>query len=202
MRSLIVIVFLLLSHVALSEQGPGGNFGVSFLGEFTSSNHREVAIGKIESKTGLVFGLGFNFRVLPEVAIEVDLLNIQKNFELVPTASSRESYLLTYLEMPVLVKYMPSKYFHLKGGPYLTGLLIDSVRESGGVANPNKTEFKNDFGVTLGTWIGFPTKKSLVVGIDLRYDLGFADIQADSAPETVLYTRAFVGMLNFSFNFR
>lgn len=195
-----VFIFLFLAHLAFSEQ-MNGNFGLVALGGFSSSNHKGVGLGQVDSKMGLTFGIGFDFKVLPNVAIEVDILNTQKNFELTATGT-RESYTLTYLEAPVLVKWIASKNFHLKTGPYLTGLLIDGNRESAGQANPVKASFKNDYGVTFGTWFGFQTKKNLQIGLDLRYDLGLADIQWDNDPSTLLYTRTFMALMTLTFNFK
>lgn len=184
-----------------AELRPRNGLGFSLLGGFSNTQHRDISLGQISSQMGLTFGFGMDFLVLPEVSIEINLLNTQKNFEIMPSGGGRESYLLTYLEAPVMVKWWLSKNFQVKAGPYLTGLLIQANRESAGQSQPVKTEFNNDYGVTVGTWLGFQTKKNLLVGLDVRYDLGLADLRADNAPETSLYTRTLLTMLTFNFLF-
>jgi hypothetical protein len=152
---------------------------------------------------GLSFGFGLEFSVLPSVSVEIDVLNAQKNFELLPSGGgAKESYYLTYLETPVLIKWLLSKNFNLKAGPYLSGLIISGTKETGGVASSVKSEFKNDYGITFGAWFGFQTKKNLLIGLDIRYDLGMSDIRNDSVADNHLYTRTLMGLLNFTFLFK
>ncbi|MFM8268889.1 MAG: outer membrane beta-barrel protein [Pseudomonadota bacterium] len=177
--------------------------GLNLLGGFSSTNHEQTGLGGVESQMGLSFGFGLEFPVLPNVAVEIDILNAQKNFEFTSSLGGlKESYYLTYLETPVLIKWLLSKNFNFKVGPYLSGLMISGVKESGGVSSPVKSEFKNDYGVTFGAWFGFQTKKNLLIGLDLRYDLGMADIRNDNLADSHLYTRTLMALLNFSFLFK
>lgn len=199
----LVLLLVMWSSSALSEPRLNSGLGLNLLGGFSSTNHEQVALGGVESQMGLTFGVGLEFSVLPNVSVEIDLLNAQKNFEFAANSgSAKESYYLTYLETPVLIKWLLSKNFNLKVGPYLSGLIISGVKESNGVSSSVKSDFKNDYGVTFGAWFGFQTKKNLLIGLDLRYDLGMSDIRYDSFADNHLYTRTLMGLLSFSFLFK
>lgn len=200
----LLAAFVILFPIrAKSEPRVNGSIGLNFLGGFSTTNHEQVALGGVESQMGLSYGFGLEFSVLPTVSIEVDILNAQKNFEFAsPSSSSKESYYLSYLETPVLIKWLASRNFNLKVGPYLSSLMISATRDSGGNSNSVKSEFKNDYGITFGAWFGFQTKKNLLIGLDIRYDLGMADIMNDRLAETHLYSRTLMTLLNFTFLFK
>lgn len=198
----LLVLILLGPGLALSEQRLNGGLGLNLLGGFSTTNHEQVALGGVESQMGLTYGFGLEFGVLPNVSVEVDILNSQKNFEFTGNGGVKESYYLTYLETPVLIKWLLSKNFNLKVGPYLSGLIISGTKESAGSSTSVKSEFKNDYGVTFGAWFGFQTKKNLLIGLDLRYDLGMSDIRNDNIADNHLYTRTLMGLLSFSFLFK
>ena len=199
-----ILMFALMgSGFSLGEQRLNGGMGLNLLGGFSSTNHEQIALGGVESQMGLSFGFGLEFSVLPSVSVEIDILNAQKNFEFLPSGGgAKESYYLTYLETPILIKWLLSKNFNLKAGPYLSGLMISATKETGGVSSSVKSEFKNDYGVTFGAWFGFQTKKNLLIGLDIRYDLGMSDIRDDGIADNHLYTRTLMGLLNFTFLFK
>ncbi|NBX75544.1 MAG: hypothetical protein EBQ92_03255 [Proteobacteria bacterium] len=199
----LLLIVLMGTRLSLGEQRLNGGFGLNLLGGFSSTNHEQVALGGVESQMGLSFGLGLEFSVLPTVSVEIDILNAQKSFQFLPLGGgTKESYYLTYLETPVLIKWLLSKNFNLKAGPYLSGLMISATKEAGGATSSVKSEFKNDYGITFGAWFGFQTKKNLLIGLDIRYDLGMADIRNDSVADNHLYTRTLMGLLNFTFLFK
>jgi len=199
----VVAFFLVFSSLGKSEARLNGSLGLNLLGGFSTTNHEQVALGGVESQMGLSFGFGLEFSVLPSVSIEIDILNAQKNFEFgSPDNGDKESYYLTYLETPILIKWLASRNFNLKVGPYLSGLMISATKESGGVSSSAKGAFKNDYGLTVGAWLGFQTKKNLLIGLDMRYDIGMADIMNDKLANTHLYTRTLMGLLNFTFLFK
>jgi len=205
-KSLVLPLFLLVlitSGLSFGEPRLNGGLAINLLGGFSSTNHEQSALGGVESQMGLSYGFGLEFPVLPTVSVEIDFLNAQKSFEFLPMGGGvKESYYLNYLETPVLIKWLLSKNFNLKVGPYLSGLMISATKEAGGVSSPVKSEFKNDYGVTFGAWFGFQTKKNLLIGLDLRYDLGMSDIRNDSLADSHLYTRTLMGLLNFTFLFK
>lgn len=202
-RFLLLTALILSGLPAFSEQRGGGSIGVNLFGGFGSTHHEQNGVGLVESQMGLTYGLGLEFIVLPDVSVEIDLLNTQKNFEAFPSGGTeKESYFVNYLETPVLIKWRASKNFHLKTGPFLSSLMIKAEKESGGVSEPVKDRFKNDYGVTFGAWFGFQTKKSLWIGLDVRYDMGLADIWKDNTAGTQLYSRTVMGLLNFTFLFK
>jgi len=202
-KTFFCLIGLWGTSLVWAEARAGGSVGVHLLGGFSSTNHKQNGLGVVESQMGLTFGLGIDFIVMPQLAIEVDFLNAQKNFELTPGGSSaKESYYLTFMQVPVLVKLLASKNFHLKAGPYLSGLLMSGYREGSGASSPVKDQFRNDYGVTLGAWLGMQTKKNLMIGLDMRYDIGLADLRNDNLPETNLYSRTLVTLLTFTFLFK
>ena len=202
-KLITLILVLCCGPFALAEARSAGSVAVHLLGGFTSTHYKEGGLGKVESQMGLAFGLGIDFWVMPQLGIEIDFLNAQKNFELTPAGSSgKESFYLTFLQMPVLVKLMASKNVHLKAGPYLGGLLMSGFKEGSGSSSSVKDQFRNDYGVTVGAWLGTQTKKNLLIGVDLRYDIGLADLRNDNLPETTLYSRTLTTLLTLTFLFK
>lgn len=206
--ALFILLTLLTPMLVHGEQqsrgGGGGNggTGVLFLGGFSFAHNRSMNAGVVDTKMGMNFGLGIEFRVLSSLALEIDFLIAQKNYESILSSGLREAYYLTYFETPVLVKWLVTPHFHLKVGPYLGSFLISATRESNGGEAPVKSEFKNDYGATFGLWLGMPAKKNLSLGLDIRYDLGIADVQNDGDPSSALYTRALMTLFTVVFHFK
>lgn len=198
---LLVIAFL--SAPATAEPRFGGAqkpITATAFGGFSLPSDRYVGSGQSSGFTGLAFGFGLEIRVLPKFYVAFDILHVSKGYDLNDgTTLTRTS--LNFVEFPVRFKYLATPHLAFFTGPYLTAIIVSATREAGGVATPAKGEFSNDYGVTVGTWVGFQATQTLTVGVDARYDFGLADIQNDHRPDDHIYTRAFLGMLTLTLGF-
>jgi len=85
---------------------------------------------------------------------------------------------LGYINVPVLIQYMFDNGFRLQAGPQV-GFLVNAKSEVGSNDTDVKNNFKSiDFG--LGFGVGY-IKPSTGFGVDLRYNIGVANINENTA---------------------
>ena len=195
------MIFLSCAVCFAEVSGGQKKYGFSFLGGFAFSGHKSNGAGSVQSSTGLSFGIGLDYKVMPSIAIEVDLLDVWKNYEVHGAASVTKNS-LSYLEIPILIKYIASPNFSLKAGPYLAAFIMSADREVGRTSSAVKGDFANDFGMTFGAWAGFYPNQGFSIGLDLQYDLGLNNILGDSDPSHSINSRTFISMLAMTFYFK
>lgn len=85
---------------------------------------------------------------------------------------------LNYLNIPLNFQYMFDNGFRLQAGPQL-GILTSAKLKTGDIKSDSKSNFKiADIGVTLGfSYI----KPSTGLGIDIRYNHGLSNINANNS---------------------
>lgn len=171
------------------------------LGGFSFTNNASQGLGGVNGVTGLSFGIGGEVKVLPQISLCLDILDVQKGFQNT-FGGALTNYDLQYLEFPFTIKYSPAAQVAFRLGPYLGAFLTSAIREGQGISASVKGNFKNDFGVTVGTWFGFNPNPSMSVGLDLRYDMGLSNILNDAAPENIVKTRAAIAMATVAFYFK
>lgn len=197
---LLITIFLSLSARAERPYGKNKLFAVNIYGGFTVPNNQYHGGSKLSGYTGLGYGLGIDIRPISEVALSIDFLHTTKGHWLSVDGSATR-YEVNFLEFPVKIKLYPTNFLAFFVGPYLSGLVISAVRESDGGASSVKSEYKNDFGITWGVWLGIPASPLLTLGLDLRYDYGLADIEKDDNPSDKIYTRALLGLFTVTLTF-
>ena len=90
----LLAVIALAAMPARAERGfggGGGGFALSVLGGFSIAHDKSVGAGQIDSQMGLAFGFGADFRILPNMTLEVDILNVEKNFDLLQASGTKEA---------------------------------------------------------------------------------------------------------------
>ena len=79
---------------------------------------------------------------------------------------------------------------------------MSANRQSSGVNSPIKGDFTNDYGVSVGGWLGFWANPQLAVGLDVRYDMGLANVQNVAEPSSAIKTRAVNAMVTLIFGLK
>lgn len=206
LKHIIVITLILCSTASFAERritGGGGARKISGLlyGGFSFSSHKSEGGAGVDGYTGLAFGLGVDYKIMNQISLGIDMLYTQKNYQ-ARTSSSVTQFDLSFLEFPFFIKWNPFKEFQLKVGPYLTGLMVSANRQSSGVNSPIKGDFTNDYGVSMGGWLGFWANPQLAVGIDVRYDMGLANVQNVAEPSSAIKTRAVNALVTLIFGLK
>ena len=141
-----------------------------------------------QSKTSFNAGIfaniplgGSTFRFQPEIAFSSQGGKVQGASG--TTASGTYEQDLHYLTLPLNFQLMTSKGFFVQTGPQLGYLVSAKIKNPSGTGAPaadddNKDDFdKLDFSWSGG--IGYLSRMGL--GVDLRYNIGIANIVADDA---------------------
>ena len=156
---------------------------------FSFNDHESTNLTPIRGYTGINFGFGVMYKFLPMFSLGADMLFIHKSYELDDNGTIYR-YDPGYLEFPVQLHFQPVSWFYLHAGPYLASIILSGTKQGQGQLDAVKSTFANDYGVTMGFWIGIPTNPKLHVGIDFRYDYGLADIQFTKWPNYTIHSRS------------
>lgn len=180
--------------------GQGKKFHFPIYGGFTFTTHKTLNQGSISNSIGLGYGFGFEYRILSNFRLGFDVLYLSKSYEENLNGVNRKVS-LSLLEFPVKLKYMPIPQLHFFAGPYLLSFVQSATLQSQGSAASVKGQFTNDYGLTFGTWVGFQATPVLCVGLDLRYDLGLANVQDKNDPSFVIRTRTIIALFTLTLGF-
>ena len=172
----------------------------NFYGGFTQSTIRSNIPAELGNRAGLGFGLGLDLRLSRNLWIGFDLLEVERNFSVDDGVVS--NYDLAYIELPVKLRYVVGKNLHLFAGPYLASYLVSALESSQGNVTGVKNNFTNDYGVTVGGWLGIHPSETVQLGVDVRYDIGFADIRNTGVPYDFTNTRTLLVMATFGFKIK
>lgn len=205
LKFILVVSLLLLAQPSFAERrvssGTQKKLSGLLYGGFSFTNHKGEAAGSLKGQTGLAFGFGVDYKIMNDISLGLDMLYTQKSYQ-TTTLTSVTQYDLSYLEFPVYVKWSPARELQLKVGPYLAGMMVSANRQVSGVDSAIKGDFANDFGVSFGGWLGFWANPKLAVGVDLRYDMGLANIQNVAQPSSAIRTRTFISTLTLIFGLK
>lgn len=197
MKKAILIICLLAGAVTYAQSGTGIgikgglNFGAS--GDLSETVSNDISDISSDSKVGFhlgVFGkMDFGtlyFRpelVYTKLNAEYDLSEGKKDFE------------MSKLDMPLLVGLNILGPVHIFAGPSLQYVLDTDLEDI------ELEDVKNDF--TVGFNIGAGVNLSDQLGVDLRYERGFSDNEAEFAniSESRVDTRPSQLILGLSYKF-
>ncbi len=197
-RLIALIIFLPCIIYGEVYQSKNGIFILPFYGGFSITNHNLIGdTKKVRPLVGVSFGAGIEYIASPKFSIGIDFLLTSKGYELEDTNLTRHT--ISYIDIPIKLKYWPFYFLNIYAGPYLTSFLTGAISESAGQSENVKTSYGNDFGMVGGIWFGFPFSKKFSAGIDIRYEAGLSDIQNDAFPETSLKTRTIIILLSIVF---
>ena len=178
MRKLILVlvtVFITasLSTVAQSKLGFGMKGGINMAGQSTSGEGLNV---NVENIMRLHAGFYVNYFIKDYLAIQPELLVSGKGSKWDdPYYDTKD--LLTYIDIPILIKVQPVKFLNVHAGPQF-GYLISALQKD--IEENEKTDIKEwynaaDLGLVIGSEVNLPYKLSLT----LRYVLGLMSASND-----------------------
>lgn len=200
--NILMALSLLFAPSVFGEGFVQRRLAFHFYGGFSfASNSGTNQSGILSGRTSLSYGLGGEYRILSRLALGLDILHVTKSHNFLEN-NVTSSYQLTYLTMPMQLKWYATPWLMFHGGPYLANFILAAFKESNGVFVPMKDNFRNDFGLTFGAWGGFQASNVLWVGLNMRYDVGMQDVEADQDPSDEIKTRAFMIMGTMTFTFR
>lgn len=194
--------FLLLavgSFTAFAASAQTTSFGVK--AGMTSANMKASGGGMtftFDSKIGFYagflaeIGVSESFAVQPELYYAAMGAKQEYKFE-------DESYKMTensnYLNLPILLKYK-NQGFAAFVGPQV-GYLLSAKSKAEGESMDSKDNYKSiDFSGIIGAGYTLPSG----IGIDARYQMGFANIAKDTDGEGTVKNNAFMVGLHYFFN--
>ena len=166
--TLILLAFLIVPLVTFSQ---GIGIGVKAGANFSNVNWDDPDISP-ESVTNFHFGGYLNLNLSDKFGITPEVLFSSQGSD-IPIENSLLAKLdMTYIAIPVMLKYKPIKFLFIEAGPqfsFLTKAEIDFVGDVEDIKDQLKN---NDFGLAFGAGVNLP----LGFNAGARYVLGFANI--------------------------
>ena len=170
-----------------------------FMG-FTFNDHEATKVGhSVAGYTGIAFGLAVDYRFVPMFSLSGEVLFLTKAYEL-DNGSTITRYDPKYLQFPVQLKFQPANWVYFHAGPYLASLVLSGTRVGNGQVDAVKFDFDNDYGCTMGVWIGIASNQKLNVGLNIRFDYGLADIEYDKYPGDTVRTRTLMPLFTITWS--
>lgn len=185
---MLALAMISLNATSLLAEGGAKKWHLPIYMGFSFNEHESTNVTPISGYTGITFGLGLDYRFLPMCSLSAGMLFISKSYEL-STNGDLTRYNPAFLEFPVELIFQPAGWVYFHAGPYLASLVLSGTKVGDGQLEAIKGLFANDYGITLGMWLGIYNNPKLHVGLDLRYDYGLADIQFVKWPNYTIHTR-------------
>ena len=150
-------------------------------------------------ETGLKIGIVSDFKIKKFLSFHPELIYIQKGVSLPLENLSNEityrSPKVDYIQIPIMFNFsldMNTLSFQIFAGPYISYGLKASAINIEDINNPYKEIFtfedinthRLDFGASFGTSLVLEIAKAKKMFLDLRYNLGLRDINADPVGST------------------
>ena len=165
-------LLLLLAAVSLSvtyAQLQVGAKGGLNLSKFTGNDAGDAKM-KVGFNVGALAGYSITDMISVQAELQYSLQGAKYNADSILASGNIN---LSYLNIPILIKYTHPSGFFAETGPQL-GLLLSAKSKSGGVTEDVKSSFKStDFSWVFG--LGFLTSAN--IGIDARYNLGLSTLE-------------------------
>ena len=212
----VLIFFVVISNSSIAQRYYELSFEVVGGINYTYYSEASPNIGRslpYEEKMGFNIGGGFTYRATELLALHIEVIYSEKQFQ----QGNDQSYIkqkLLYIDIPLLLQLNISPNVNVKTlfyfGSYVS-FLIKQDQESSQIIgisyfHPNKY----DYGLLLGGGIGIPID-NFEVGIDIRYHFGLGNLNEFSGyfdQPNNYYASTYDGRLNslvlllkFGFNF-
>lgn len=190
-RSSIILGTIALCG-ASSVQAHAQRFGITVGATFSNIHGADDL--QLEQRTGTTVGASLQMPVGPHLAIQPELLFVNKgaSFRRQPTTGARQGGIkLDYIEIPVLLRYDFARTLlgpHLYIGPsasFNVGCTLFDFNNSTGKSDCKSNDFKPrslDYGLSLGGGVDLNLGGTSLTG-GARYGIGLADIRSDNSQE-------------------
>ena len=182
---LLTLTFLMISissadaqskyfHKAQPKLGVGVKAGLNDASQTTTGESANV---DVESILGINGGAYCNYFLFDFLAIQPELMISGKGVHWKDQYYDAKD-ILTYIDLPVLIKYQPVKVFNIHAGPQF-GYRLSAMQKS--LETGEKTDIKNyykdfDLGLAFGIEANLPFRINLTV----RYVLGLNPATTDT----------------------
>lgn len=167
------IVFSLTNVCGQPDIGFGIKAGINLSDQVTTGTGEGVNVKSILRPLG---GIYFNYLIFDKLAVQPELLVSGKGSDWDdPYYNVRD--LLTYIDIPVMVKYQVIKVVNITAGPQF-GYLLKAVQkdnDSGDKENITDYYKKPDFAISIGAEANLPYR----INVSLRYVFGLLDTTTD-----------------------
>ena len=176
MRKIFLTVALLsLCSIAFAGPGLGIKGGANFATQNAKSNFPGVDIST-SNITGFVGGVYVNWFFGDKIAIQPELLFSRKGSDseytmgTSPLQSSTNK--LTYIDIPIVLKWQIIKYFNIHAGPQFS-ILTKAEMDDGYTVEDIKDDLKNsDVGLIIGAEANLPLR----LNVTARYIFGLSNV--------------------------
>lgn len=176
MKTIILTLLLELLCISNVSANNGIGYGVRAGLNIASQKAREDGENvNTSSLLGVHIGAYGNYFIFEPVAIQVELLFSQKGSKWTDLYFSGKD-MLSYIDIPLLIRYQPLEYLNVQAGPQF-GILLSAKQT---YDNKDKMDLKNfykgsDIGMVFGVEGNFPHN----INITLRYILGLSTVSPD-----------------------
>ncbi len=154
---------------------------------------------------GFAAGLFADYQIAPQFAVAVEPMYVMKGAKYeatLGTVKETAKLKLSYIEIPVLAKFMPTMTGNIKpsifAGPFV-GLRMSAKVSDGASVDVKDNVKSTDFGIAFGAGVAYGMTKGAIT-LDARYDLGLSKIgkapSGGTAPN--IKTSAILVMLGYS----
>lgn len=172
----MMVAFLLsIFSQVIAQRGVGWGIkgGINVSDQVTSGKSGNVDVNNILRYNG---GAYFNYFFLDKLAVQSELLISGKGSDWVdPVYDARD--LLTYIDLPVLIRYQIFNFLNLHAGPQVGYLLSAKQKDntSGEVISINDYYKKVDLGMVIGAEVNL----SFRINLTVRYAIGLIPSTTD-----------------------
>lgn len=167
-KLMIAVVAIFVGTTAFSQEiDLGIKAGANFANITDASN--------LSNKTGFQAGIFGGIKFTDKVGIQADMLYSQQGAEF-----DGGEFDLTYINVPIVVKYYLFQGLNLQAGPQFGFIVEDKITFDvfGDISRKAKAE-EFDMSAVVGAGYDFP----FGVRLDARYNFGLTDVSKDSGAE-------------------
>lgn len=175
----LIFTFLAGSLVKVSAQpaiGFGVKAGINISKQSTSIETQNVEAIDLKGLLRLNGGAWFSLFITDRLAVQPELLISGKGTDWNdPSYNVRD--LLTYVDLPVMIRYQVIKLVNIQAGPQIGYLLVAKQKDnaSGDVIKINDYYKKPDFAIAVGVEANLPAK----INVTARYVFGLTHVTTD-----------------------
>jgi hypothetical protein len=150
--------------------GLGVKAGLNYANQSTSSQGTNI---DVQSIIGINGGVYCNYFLFDFLAVQPEIMISGKGLHWKDQFYDAQD-ILTYIDMPILIKYQPIKMFNIHAGPQF-GYRLSAWQKN--LDNGQKTDIKDyyknfDLGVAFGVEANLPFK----INLTIRYVLGLSTV--------------------------
>ncbi len=159
---------------AQSKLGAGVKAGVNLATQTTPGVHETIFVHQLPRINAGVYG---NFFLLDKFAVQAELMMSGKGSDW-NDPSYNVKDLLTYIDVPVMVRYQPIKFVNVHAGVQ-PGLLLSAKQkdnETGDIIDIKSYYYSGDVSLVFGAEANLPYK----INVTLRYILGLTSGSNDT----------------------